>query len=259
MSTLLQYGMPLPELNFDKDCRQCSRGEGNAICGCIQNGNLTNLRLVVISDYPGTYEAEKKITFYDNEPDRIAKKKAGKRLQVGWPNAGNYIRRKLEAIGLDTYKEVYFTNVIKCKINSSKLIPDENKELKVCAGKWLIPELEIISKYNPTVPILLAGKYAYTAFRADKKMILYNPPFTKETPLRYCRRKMFMYRETHPVFVTVNPAAAASSIPKLELGIVTQRQNLRNVRELSPIIGSPDWHYTRDLSLLSHWLQTHPN
>jgi len=252
--TLLQYGMPLPELNFDKNCMQCSRGEGNAICGCIQNGDLTNLKLVVISDYPGHYEDSVGYTFYDNEPDRIAKRKKGKKLLVGWPNAGNYIRRKLEALGLDTYKEVYFTNVIKCKQNSSKTNPDEKKELGRCVRKWLVPELEIIHKHNPHVPILLAGKYAYTAFRSDKKMIPYNPPFNEDKPLRYCRKKMFMYRDTHPVFVTVNPAAAANSIPKLELGVVTHYSQLNNVRELKPIVGSPDWHYQNDLKLLSEWL-----
>lgn len=258
MANLLQYGMPLPKLNFDKNCHQCSRGEGNAIGGCIQNGDLTNLRLVVISDYPGHYESEKGHTFYDNESDRIAKRKAGQRLRVGWPNAGNYIRRKLEDMGLDTYREVYFTNVIKCQNNSSKLNPDEKKELKSCVVKWLVPELELIYKHNPTIPILLAGKYAYIAFRSDKKMIPYAPPFNDSLPLRNCRRKMFMYRDTHPVFVTVNPAAAANSIPKLELGLVSQKSNLTNIRELKPIVGTPDWHYTNDLKLLSEWLHTHP-
>lgn len=252
---LLQYGMPLPELNFNKNCKHCVRGEGKAIPGCIQNGNLSKLKLVVISDYPSYYEELNDHNFYDNEGDRAEKRKTGKRLHVGWPNAGNYIRRKLESFDLDTYQEVYFTNAIKCKNNSDKtIVPNQTKEVKKCAQLWLIPELNIIEQINPTVPILLAGKYAFTAFRE----YIPGSPFHKKLKLKEARRKEFKYKY-HPVFVTVNPAAAATSIPKLEFIEVTTKGDLKSVRELPTNIGSPDWLYSKDLELLRQCLLTSPS
>jgi uracil-DNA glycosylase len=249
--SILQYGMPLTTIQFEVNCKQCSRGEGQAIPGCIQNGNLEKLRLVVISDYPGHYEVENKHCFYDNEQQRQKLRKEGKKLKVGWPNAGNYMRRKLENFGLDTYQEVYFTNALKCKQNSSSLQPNENTEVKRCVRKWLLLELDIIDSIHPSVPILLAGKYAFVAF----KKFVPNSPIqnVKENSLRKCRRQVFWYKK-HPLIVTVNPANACTSIPKLEYYEIEKVSDLKNVRELTPLIGSPDWHYQNDLNYLKPYL-----
>lgn len=251
MSNLLQYGMALSELKFNTNCKKCIRGEGNAIPGCISNADLTNVRLVVISDYPSYYEDLHKQPFYDNEVERIKKRQEKKKLEVGWPNAGNYIRRKLEAMGLDTYKEVYFTNAIKCKNNSDKtIVPKEASELKPCVIEWLLPELNIISNVKPDVPILLAGKYAFIAF---KKFIPGSPFKSSNIKLKQARGKEYRYKY-HPLFVTVNPATACTSIPKIESLEVEQKSDLKSVKELSPLIGSPDFHYTNDLALLKKCL-----
>lgn len=253
--TLLQYGMPLKELHFDKTCKVCVRGEGNAIPGCIQNADLSKLKLVVISDYPGHYEDKEGYCFYDNEPDRQSMKNNKKdkraRLKIGWPNAGNYIRRKLETLGLNTYQEVYFTNVLKCKQNNADKEPNETREVKRCIETWLLKELDIIEMYNPTVPILLLGKYAFIAF---KKFIPHSPISDDKGEVLRKYRRQVVYYKNHPVITTVNPAAACSSIPKLEYVEINNINDLKSVRELKPPIGSPDWHFTNDLEPLKLFL-----
>lgn len=233
--------MPLPKLNFDKTCQGCKLSNDNAICGCIEQGDLTNLKLVVISDYPGYYEDKYGYLMWDNQPDRDKKKN----LEKGWPNAGNYIRRFLESeYNLDTYKEVYFTNAVKCK--PGKDTPKEATNIKPCVNKWLLAELQLIEQTHPQVPILILGRIAYIAFQ---KYVPNSPFAGLKGGVKNARRQVFMYKD-HPVVVSVNPAAVASSRFKLEFTTIDNLGDLRAVRELPPIVGSPEWHYAQDLKLL---------
>lgn len=253
----VSYGQALPELDFDKQCKLCSLKCDNAIPGSISylepeySNNigvsyLRDLKLIVISDYPGYYEDKKGYCMYDNEPERVKKKN----LERGWPNAGNYIRRILESWGLDTYTQVYFTNAIKCKPKLDK--PKESDNIAPCVSKWLLPELSIIDKVHNTVPILILGRVAFIGF----KKFVPNNPFGINLSLSEARRKVYFYKN-HPVVVSVNPAAVCGSQLKLEFTTVEYVSELRAVRDLPMhnLVGSPPWHYYKDISLIQPYLK----
>jgi uracil-DNA glycosylase family 4 len=251
---LVSYGTPLPYINFNKHCKLCNLGSDNAICGSMNYidldysmteniSYLSNLKLIVLSDYPGYYEDKKGYCMYDNEVDRIKKKS----LERGWPNAGNYIRRILESWGLDTDKEVYFSNIVKCKPKLDK--PKETTNIQPCVETWLLPELSVIENEHSTVPILILGRVAFIGF----KKYVPNSPFGSSLSLSQARRNVYFYKN-HPVVVSVNPAAVCGGRLKLEFTPVEYASDLKAVRELSVLKGSPEWHYYKDISLIRNYL-----
>ena len=235
------YGKPIEGLNFDTKCTDCALSNGCSIPGSITN--LNNLKLIVISDYPGHYETKYRYLMWDNELVRGKTYKGSKRIP-SWPNAGNYIRRLLEQFGLDTYSDVYFTNAIKCN-------PEQNKpkelHIKSCS-KWLNTELSILeSKGYINTPILVAGT---TAFKSLKHL---GEKSLESLSFKDCRRRV-IYVKSHPTVVVANPAAVCSSTFRIENRIVYDPRQLTSVRELPPIPGSPIWNYQKDLELIKCYL-----
>lgn len=235
------YGKPIEGLNFDSKCTDCALSNECALPGSISN--LDNLKLIVISDYPGHYETKHQYLMWDNELVRGKSYKGNKRIP-SWPNAGNYMRRTLTQLGLDTYNEVYFTNAIKCN-------PEQNKpkdlHIKSCA-KWLNIELSLIeAKGYINTPILVAGT---TAFKSLKYL---GEKSLESLSFKDCRRRV-IYVKSHPTVVIANPAAVCSSTFRIENRIVYEPRQLTSVRELPPIPGSPIWNYHKDLEPIKCYL-----
>lgn len=243
----LDYDKNLPELNFNSKCKACTLSTGKAVCGSIGFQDLTNMKLVVISDYPGHYEETFNYCMYSNEDKRQSKRGSNK----GWPNAGNYIRTLLATkFNLDTYREVYFTNAVKC--NPRKVKPDINKQIKKCINEWLLKELVLIDDVNPQVPIMLLGDTVFKAFSKAMK----NGPFLKlggSPKMKDARRKVWFYKE-HPIVVTVNPAAVASAGYKLERSDVSSSTSMVYTYDLPTLVGNPQWHYEKDLEILRQYI-----
>lgn len=243
----LTYDRTLEELRFNKKCNACGLATGKAVCSSIGNQDLTKMKLVVVSDYPGHYEETFSYCMYSNEDRRKGKRGSNK----GWPNAGNYIRDYItREFGLDTYEEVYFTNAVKCNPRKDK--PDISRHIKKCYSLWLSNEFILIDRVNPTVPVLVLGD---TAFKCFGKVIK-NGPFTslgKSPKMKDARRKIFYYN-SHPLAVTVNPAAVASSSYRLERSEVSSTTSMVYYWELPPLVGSPQWHYNKDLEVIKPYV-----
>lgn len=234
-------------LGFNDTCRACrlahsDQSKDPPVAGGSFAPTLKDLKLIVISDHPGFYEVKYQYPMYDNKPERDKK-------DLLRPNAGAYIRSIIESWTvkgnyLDSYKDVYFTNAIKCNPGQNTI---ERLHITQCSKVWLNLELLNIDEVNPTVPILVAGA---TAFKA---MI----PYLNETDkgpnatnnINKFRRKILTYKQ-HPVVVTFNPASVVSSIPRIETS-----RNLDYVISLPRLTVSPETIFYLDLEPLKQLLE----
>lgn len=239
----LDYTKSLPELEFDTTCKGCNLSCGEALCGSIGQQDLTKMKLVVISDYPGYYELKNRYCMFSNE--EIRKSKRG--VKQPWPNAGNYIRKQIEELyNLDTYTEVYFTNIIKCNPQNKTAL---ESHIRRCYQLWFSKELMLINKVNDRVPFLLLGSVVYKAFK--KVINAENSSLYESKGLAAVRRKIH-YVNRHPTVVTANPAAVSSSILRIETDPYNNNVNL--LYYLPPIVGSPAWKYRKDLEVLKEYI-----
>jgi uracil-DNA glycosylase len=229
--------------NFKDYCKSCKLAHSDQqknppIAGTTLCKDLSHLKLIVISDHPGYYEVKNKYCMFDNTTENNKK-------PLGRPNAGAYIRGILSSWRLDTDKEVYYTNAIKCEPGSKSILAEH---IRLCRRKWLLPELIELDKLCPTVPILICGAKAFDAMAS----LMSETMLDSEASLNQYRRQLLHYNN-HPVVVTFNPASVASSIPRIETQNV-QTTNLDSVIELPPLKVSPSTIYLDDLQLLKELL-----
>lgn len=190
-------------LDFNSKCRACPLAHSDqdkdpAIPGACM-GELKDLKLVLISDHPGYYEVKNKYPMYDNQQDTDKKKRKRN------PNAGSFIRTVLESWGLNSYRDVYITNAVKCNPGANSII---ESHVKLCKRTWLDLELALIDKANKTVPILCLGRHAFTAL----KLLV---PQLRDYNLNDTRRDVWYYR-AHPIVFSFNPASVATSVARIE-------------------------------------------
>lgn len=242
-----------PTIFFDRRCSACALSTGYAV-GSAGPDDLSKVKLIVISDYPGPYETEKG---WPQVPNSLIVAEQKKRKQLPpFRNSGQLIRDKLtELFHLDTWSEVWFTNAVRCDPNymGRKNTVSDTSHLRVCVERWLRPELQILERVKPTVPILCAGAKAVTALKQ-----LYGHNLPTDLKLANGRRKKGLVAGTHPVVITFNPAAVARCEPRIETSIgVNRRKGLlevNNVKFLPNLVGSPGWVFEQDLLLLKPYL-----
>jgi hypothetical protein len=244
--------MQHPFIKGDRTCRDCTLGKGCCIPGAGPD-DLREIRLVVLSDHPGYFEQQVGYPMYDNAEERKPKynRKTGKTSLEGWKNAGGLIRSTLEFMyGLDTYRQVWMTNALKCDPEKEKV---KDKHLKACAFKWLQNELLTIDSFQPEVPILIAGNDAFKSLTyLDKEL-----GNKLGTGLRQHRRTSNQRWRGHPLIFTYNPAAVARSEARIETEIgltLNQTYKVNKVQALPTTIGSPLWMFLRDLEMLEPFL-----
>lgn len=256
---------PHPVIRQDKDCSLCQLGKdrqrrnyekdlerqegkrnvkpNNYCVGGAGPDDLSHVKLIVISDYPGYYESQEDVLYPMYESASLESRNRKGLLES--QNAGACLRNILRhKFNLDTYNDCWFTNAVRCDPTHTEVL--EAKHLKPCIYKWLVNDLVEIDKVIPTVPILLAGKHAFRAFR-----IMYN--WTDRSQNNY-RRKV-TYAGRHPVVVTINPAGPAKSMAKIESEVSMRGNTIIVTRNewLSPLVGSPIWHFVEDLKLLKEF------
>lgn len=229
------------KLEKDERVKHCVRGAGP--------DDLTKVKLILISDYPGHYEEAHGYPQLDITLTR-EKYKNGL-LQAR--NSGAFIRMALNRMyGLDTYTDMWITNAVRCNPNQLKVI--ENTHIKPCVSLWLSPELSLLDEYCPNAPILVAGQHA---FRAVKLAFKREAPVLNELGLNGCRRRDDIRLGGRPAVFAPNPVRAARS----EFRIETQVMNLDSKwrvtgnRWLYPApIGSPVHSLIEDLKFLRKFL-----
>jgi hypothetical protein len=256
-----------PDIPFDKDCNTCHIGrlrqEHNvralereeppqyAIAG---NGpvDLNNIKLIVVSDYPGMYEVQRgypMVDKFDFKPDVI-------RGKVQPRNAGGFLRRALELMyGLDSYEDVWITNAVKCNPASTALV--ETKHVRPCVRKWLSNEMGILDKHCPRAPILSLGTQAYRALRylyKDKANSL-------EAGYTASRRKIH-WAGDRPIVISFNPAIAARSEPRIETVVKETKKGVYISKTdwlYPPLPNSPVDRFIKDLRCLAEVLDARPH
>jgi hypothetical protein len=239
-------------LSLDRNCKSCSLSCGEATFGAGPD-DLNQVKLIVISDFTGAYEAENNYPFWPNDEKRAPKRmKRSNRYTVEAPrNAGSMLRYRLrELFGLDTYNDVWMTNVIKCPIKDKK---PQDKNARDCANRWLKDELAVLDQYVPEVPILVAGS---TAFKGLKFIF---PELGKSLSgsLSDFRRTNNYRLGAHPLVFTTNPAPVARSEFRIEVNVGLDSDDtysIQTVKTIPPIPGSPPWHFDKDLEFLSPFL-----
>jgi hypothetical protein len=208
--------------------------------------DLTKVRLIVISDYPGIYESQYRYPMVDITETRNERKNNG--LLYPW-NAGAFLRKYLShEFKLNTYDDCWFTNAVRC--DPGKLSVIETTHMKPCIQHWLKNELLILDEHCPRSPILIAGTYAFRALNR-----IYSLPGDLQS-LR--RRSDLLLPNGRPYVCTINPATPARAMPKIESHsrLVKGRSIVQRNVWLPPIIGSPVWHYIEDLKCLKPLIQS---
>lgn len=245
-----------PVINFNRSCTGCELGIGKAVNGCGPD-DLTDVKLIVISDFSGHYEAENNMPMWSNDGNRAPKKnkKTGKYGPEGPRNAGSMMRHVLKLMfGLDTYSDVWFTNGIKCPANETRKIKPQDKHIKPCVSLWLAKELETLDEAVPTAPILIAGSIGFKAL----KMTFRELDKTLPGSLNDCRKTNHYRIGEHPLVFTFNPAPVARGEFRVETDVDLDETNSYRVNAVMtiepPIVGSPSWDFRNDLEYLSPFL-----
>ncbi len=135
-------------------------------------------RLMFVGEAPGADE------------DRLGRPFVGK--------AGQLLDRILEAAGIPR-ESVYISNVVKCRPPGNRTpLPDE---VKVCTGRWLLPEIELIR------PLIIAplGSVATQFFLGQKVSI------TKVRGQWFEWHGIRVFPMFHPAFLLRNPSRAPGS------------------------------------------------
>lgn len=240
-----------PLIPFDRKCKGCRLTTDAAVNGGGPD-DLTAVRLIVISDYTGHYETEENYPMYSNDPNRARRKlKTGRYSLEGLRNAGSVLRYTLKLLfNLDTYEDCWITNAIKC--DPKRNTPTES-DVKDCVTHWLNQELEIVSEYAPTAPILIAGRLAF------KSLKTLDPALGKTlTNLKESRKTSHHRLGEHPLVFTFNPAPVAKSAFRVETDLRIDTDDCLDVTNLRtiepPLIGSAEWDFRNDLEYLRPFL-----
>jgi len=237
--------------DFDSNCNNCALSCGSAIGGHTFGG-LSNVNLIIIAPFPSREELKKGFSFAPNlKTESIDKPNAGRFFQYStifhfdWDV---HFPQTLKPF----YDKIAFTNILKCSPFDSRgdKVDIKDHYIRSCKIKWLEKEINVISKYNPTCPILLCGTEAAKLLHPNQK--LYSS-----------RRTVFTYNSTHPTLITFNPLDisryTAMDISSSSLNL-KGKLSVQSTKPIKPVIvGSPTWHWNQDMILIKKLVVTNYN
>jgi uracil-DNA glycosylase len=213
--------------NFNSKCNSCKLTTGYAVTGQSEVP-LKEVRLIVISAYPGRNEVKENISLASKETEVSCSAGAFLRKCIKSTFNNNSVPEHLR----DFYKYIYATNAIKCEKGSNNV---SETHIKLCFQSWLKNEIEYLPS---TVPILIAAGEAVKAL------------FPKEGGLYKNRRRPLMYNR-HPCIVTMNPIEWERNHMR-----ITVEKTVNKVGVSIPVttvmwkpapVGSIMWHVKKDL------------
>lgn len=206
-------------VGFDSACQRCRLSCGEAIPGQAR-APLSEVKLVIISAYPGSEEVKQKATLVPAQDSKFM-------------NAGAYLQQTISQVfdsdpeipneckPFDRY--VFKTNAIKCP-NTGKDAKLTDTAIKACKS-WLSLELNQLPK---GVPILLAASQALTSMTLD----LQGSYGVNNN------RGNVLYINNHPCLGTNNPIEALRYTP------------YEGNQQVPPVLGSIPWQFNQDLNLI---------
>lgn len=215
--------------------------------------DFSSIRLIILSDFPGSYESDSKNLFpmVDVLRDQVPRRNG----LVKRRNAGSMLRFALNSMyNLDTYHDCWITNTLKC--TPMDTTPLESKHVKPCVTKWLSNEFYLIDQYLPNTPLLVAGSLAFNSLK-----LLYKEDsvWLNKLSFKDSRRRsdLKIGPTKRPLVVTYNPAAIARSEPTITTSFKSSRKlSLPSHNEwlYPPLPGSPLSSFIKDLFMLSSFL-----
>lgn len=228
--------------DFNPGCRNCNLFNNQAIGG-HSFGQIDKVELIIVAAYPAMEEVKKGYSLAPN-----LKKENIDRL-----NAGRYVEYSIiQTFDLDPnvpqdlkpfYNRIAFTNMVKCSpfSKAGQKIDVKDKHIKTCKQTWLEKEIQVISNFNPTCPILLCGSEAAKLLAPKQKVYS-------------SRRTEFLYKNTHPTIITFNPVEAVRYTSNVITESRTNSKGNLLVKSIKPekpiIVGSTTWHWKQDMDLI---------
>jgi hypothetical protein len=221
--TSYYFKSPIP---IDRQCKACNLSTNFSVSG---NGpqDLTAVKLIVVSDYPGAYETEFDFPQVPNDWAFSQRKRSAKFTK---PNSGRFIRDILsQEYGLDDREQIWFTNALKCDpSHNGRKAAINGKHLQTCTRNWLQVEFDLLNQAAPKAALLIAGARALEALR-----LLY-PDIPGTTVSSLLRSSFFC--GSHAAVCTYNPASYARSISYIESNVVIDyRTKLKTIVDRVPL------------------------
>ena len=201
--------------------------------------------MIIVAAYPAS---EEMATGFSLAPNSVSI-----RGPVDKPNAGRFVQYSIiSAFDNDPnfpaelkpfYKRIGFTNMIKCSpfTQRHEKLKVTDKHIRACKNTWLEREIAVVSKYNPTCPIMLCGGEAAKLLGPNMKV--YSN-----------RRQQFIYNGTHPCIITFNPVEAVRYTAYAITESDIDHKGRTIIQEAKPerpaVIGSTTWHWKQDIDLM---------
>lgn len=249
------YPSPPSKINFCSSCTRCSIGEekendkNSLAVGGAGPENLSQVKLIVVSDHPGFYEERYRFPFVDKQEVQIFEYESGKRKKEpdNTQNAGYLLRYFLQQkFNLDTYTDCFLTNVIKCDPGKRTI---QDSHLRACSS-WLASEFMTLDEYCPKAPVLVAGtkaaralSYTFKEFKSVNKGGINN-----------LRRRSDIKVGNRPTVFTYNPAIIARSNRWIETDVDKRSKRIKKSRPYPFLPGSPFSFFNDDLETLRQYL-----
>lgn len=213
--------------------------------------DLSKVKLIIISDYPGPYEQQwgwpQVPAPYVRQQEDKAKQKR-RRVRFPWKNSGEFLRLVLkEELNLDPWEEVFYTNGVRCSIfRGTEKINVNLTHIKAC-NNWMRGEIAALDDESPDAPILICGGKALMAFNA-----FYNLKFKSIQEMLHVKDIRVNGR---PIAFTYNPAAVSKGEARLASNMVTakgvfQPSSIRGWK----VLGTPQWHFVNSIRWLKEYL-----
>lgn len=262
-------------IKFDRECRLCELGERVQrhneeqekqprakykqkekvySVGGAGPDNLKDVKLIILSDFPGHYESSESNCF--PMVDILQNQETRKKGLLKPRNAGSFLRMALSNMyDLNTYTDCWITNAVKCNPLDDTI--KESSHLKKCNSKWLANEFSLLDEYCPTAPLLVAGTLA---FKALSNIYPESKNLLKEYGFNGSRRRSDLILGTGSIsrgtVVTFNPARIARSEPRIESSISSKFKLSVTSNDwlYPPIPGSPVDLFIKDLRFLTPFL-----
>jgi uracil-DNA glycosylase len=166
LKTQITFYNKIADLNSScQNCQKCQLSQNRTFV--VTGRGNKNADLLAIGEAPGERE------------DRVGQPFVGK--------SGQLLRKMLAAVGIDTQKDVYFTNLVRCRPPDNRLPTTE--EIKACQP-YLVDEIQlvrpkVILAVGATCTKTLNGKaqsistvrgkwFDYLDFRKKSKKIVHN-------------------------------------------------------------------------------------
>jgi hypothetical protein len=243
---------PHPLIPFDRSCEACTLSCGKAVPGAGP-ADLSKVKLIVLSDYPGPYEQQYgwpqvPAPYVRYEEDKAKQKR--RRVKFPWKNSGEFLRLILkEELGLDPWEEVFYTNGVQCSpFRGKEKININLTHIRPCVNRHVRKMIEALDDNCPYAPIVVAGgKAALPAFN-----LLYDTKFKSIQSMLHVKDVIV---EERRVAFTNNPAAVAKGEARLISSMVTSN-GVFQPSKVRPwkLLGTPQWHFVNSIKWLEDYL-----